>query len=125
MNRLLGLDVVDVGNRHAVVTVDAGEQHTNRAHAAVEGSSISALCDTAMGAATATTLTNGETYATAQLHVQLIRAVSPGSRLECTADVLRRGRRVATVEAVVHDTATTEIVAEATSTCILGSSTRG
>lgn len=119
LNQLLGLQVVDVGDGHAVVVIDAEEQHTNRAHV-VHGGVISALCDTAMGAATATTLEEDETYATAQLHVQLIRSASAGSRLECTADVLRRGRRVVAVEAVVHDTADSELVAKATSTCIIG-----
>lgn len=111
--------VISVADGHAVVVVDTDERHTNRAHV-VHGGVISALCDTAMGAATSTTLDDGETYTTAQLHVQLIRATSPGSRLECTADMLRRGRRIAAVEAVVHDTATTKIVTKATSTCIIG-----
>lgn len=120
LNQLLGIHVTAAGDGRATVVLEVDERHTNRA-GIVHGGVISALCDTAMGAATTTTLAAGDTYATAQLQLQLLRSSRPDDRLECAATVLHRGSRVAAVEADVHDAATGQLVAKATSTCIIGS----
>lgn len=68
---------------------------------AVHGGAILTLIDTVMGAAVHATLAPGTSCVTVDLHVTYLRPATRGL-LECRAELLRRGRRMAHLEARVY-----------------------
>ena|SRR5579862_1357519 len=96
----------------------ADERFTNPA-GVVQGGFIAAMCDSAMGAASVTWAAGRKVFsANAEIKVSFLAAVSPGSELTCTSQVISGGRRVAFVEAEVTDE-TGKLLAKASSTYIL------
>lgn len=67
---------------------------------AVHGGAILTLIDTVMGTAVHATLDAGSSCVTVDLHVTYLRPATHGL-LECRAELLRRGRRLAHLEAHV------------------------
>ena len=85
----------------------------------IQGGFLSAFADSAMGAATVTWAKQRQVFsATAELKVSFLRAVSVGSALTCTAQVIGGGRRAVFVEAEVVDEAG-RLMAKASSTYLL------
>jgi uncharacterized protein (TIGR00369 family) len=89
----------------------------------VHGGLVAFLADNAMGTATLLTCGKDETFATADLHVQLLRG-APMGRLTCRARVSRRTRQVSFCEATVEDSEG-RIVAKASATNMILSGTTG
>jgi uncharacterized protein (TIGR00369 family) len=79
------------------VVVEAGEQHLNP-HGTVHGGVLATMIDVAMGTAVATT--GGESPVTVSLTVTYLEPGRRG-RLEATARVRKRGKRLMVVEAEV------------------------
>ena len=86
----------------------------------VHGGMVATLLDTAMGGACWTVLDEGETFLTADLHVDFLRAARPGI-LRADGRVVHRTSRVVFCAAELHD-GNGEHVASARCTQILRSS---
>jgi uncharacterized protein (TIGR00369 family) len=92
------------------VVLEAGDRHLNR-HGTVHGGVLATMIDTAMGAAVAAGTEKAPV--TVSLTVTYLEPGQPG-RLEATARVRKRGKRLTVVEAeVVQDG---EVVADALAT---------
>ena len=70
----------------------------------VHGGLVATVLDTAMGGACATLLEDGESFLTADLRVEFLRAARPGP-LRAEGTVVRRTRRVVFCAADLHDAA--------------------
>ena len=75
----------------------------------IHGGMLTTLLDTAMGLAVATVMQQGEATATADLHVQFLRAARPG-RLTVRGTLLRRTRQLAFCAGQVQDAEGVELV---------------
>jgi len=87
-----------------VVEWDAPEEFTfpTGARSIVHGGMVATLLDTAMGQACVQELGWGETFLTADLHVDFYRSASPGT-LRAEARVVHRGRRAVYCAAELYD----------------------
>jgi uncharacterized protein (TIGR00369 family) len=86
---------------------DAGEDYTfpdGDGGSIVHGGLVGTVLDTAMGGACATVLEDGESFLTADLRVEFIRAARPGL-LRAEGRVVRKTRRVVFCSAELYDTA--------------------
>lgn len=68
----------------------------------VHGGLVATLLDTAMGGACWSTLEDGETFLTADLHVDFLRSARPGT-LRAEGRVVQRTRRVVFCAAELYD----------------------
>ncbi len=89
----VALQVADDGR----VVVDAGDEHLNP-HGTVHGGVLATMLDVAMGTAVAEA--GGEAPVTVSLTVTYLEPGRPG-RLEATAKVRKRGKRLLVVEGEV------------------------
>ena len=106
----VALQVEPVEDGTSRVVVDAGDEHLNQ-HGTVHGGVLATMIDAAMGTAVITT--GGESPVTVSLTVTYLEPGRPG-RLEATARVRKRGKRLMVVEAeVVQDG---DVVADALGT---------
>jgi len=88
-----------------VIEWDAGEEYTFPATSdsvVVHGGMVTTLLDTAMGGACANALGEGESFLTADLHVEFFRPARPGT-LRAEGRVVQRSRRVAFCAADLTD----------------------
>jgi uncharacterized protein (TIGR00369 family) len=98
---------------------EPGEEHYNPI-GVVHGGYASTLLDSALGCAVHTTLEPGEGYTSLGLEVKFLRPITRDTgRVVARAEVIHRGRRQATAEARLLDTATEKILATATTTCMI------
>ncbi len=116
VTKLLGIRLLDYSPGAARLEMDAGTAHHNPM-GTVHGGIIGDLADAAFGGAMATALADGETFTTLDLHVRFFRAVREG-RLTAEAELVRRGKNTVYLECEVIDS-DGELVAKATSTCLL------
>jgi uncharacterized protein (TIGR00369 family) len=92
----------------------------------MQGGFLGAFADSAMGAAAVTYAAGRKVFCSnAEMKISFLGAVDAGSQLECTAEVVSGGRRVAFVEASVvarptggHGEGEERLVARASSTYI-------
>lgn len=84
----------------ALARLELGPQHRNP-YGAVSGVVLYALVDYGMGAALEPALEGGETSATVNIAIQYLAPVR-GSRVEAEARLVRRGRRLAHLQAEVR-----------------------
>src|SRR5438132_7735902 len=85
----------------------------------VHGGAITSLADSAMGFAVFSTLAPGETFTTAELHVNFLKAVTAESgMLRSIGRVVQRGQQVAVAEADVLNQQN-QLIARASSTNII------
>ena len=83
----------------------------------VHGGAIATLVDTALGCAVLSTMPQGASHTTVELHMNFVRPVTAATgRIACEAIVLHSGRRIATAEAKVRDEAG-NLYAHASTTC--------
>ena len=92
------------------VVLDAGDQHLNP-NGSVHGGVLATMLDVAMGTAVATA--GGDSPVTVSLTVTYLEPGKPG-RLEATAQVRKRGKRLIVVEGQVEQGG--DIVADALAT---------
>jgi uncharacterized protein (TIGR00369 family) len=116
---LMGIEGIEVSEGRAVFVVTPAEYHYNPI-GLVHGGLAATLLDSAMGCAVHSTLPAGTGYSTLEVKVNFARAMSRDTgRVRCEAQVVHRGRTVATAEGRVHAEATGKLVAHGTTTCLL------
>jgi uncharacterized protein (TIGR00369 family) len=116
---LLGFDLVEVGEGHAVFRLETRPELTNPL-GTVHGGIAMTLIDSATGCAVHTTLEEGGAYGTLETKVNLVRAIKVDTgALLAEGTVVHRGSRVATAEARVTGEADGKLYAHGTSTCLI------
>jgi uncharacterized protein (TIGR00369 family) len=113
---LLGFEVPEAGGGRAVVTLQAGPQHTNPM-GTLHGGILCDIADAAMGVAFASTLGAGESFTTIELKINFFRPVWK-ALLRAEGRVVQRGRTVGYVECDVTDE-NGKLVAKSNSTCLV------
>ena len=116
--RLIGFRLSEVSEGKAVFTCTPGEQHYNPI-GVVHGGLAAILLDSAMGCAVQTMLPEGVGYTTAELHINLVRAItSTTGLLRAEAEVIHSGRRMATAQGRIVDEQG-KLYAHGTTTCMV------
>ena len=116
--RLLGFDLVEVEPGHAVFEVTPGEQHYNPI-GVVHGGLAMTLLDSAMGCSVQSKMPAGGGYTTLEAKTNLVRAITGETgRLRAIGKLVHLGKRVATAEGRLEDTAG-KLYAHATTTCLI------
>ena len=119
MAQLMGFEGVEVEEGRAVFAVVRREFHYNPI-GVVHGGLAMTLLDSAMGCAVQTTLPNGSGYTTLEAKVNFARPVTGNTgRILCEANVIHRGRTVATAEGRVFAEETGKLLAHGTTTCLI------
>ncbi|MFF3327880.1 PaaI family thioesterase [Streptomyces sp. NPDC002889] len=115
--RLLGISIVEVGDRHAVFALVPRLEHLN-GNSAVHGGFLATLADFVLvGAINHIAVTS--TVATVALNVTYQRAVTLATgEIRAAGTVLHATERTATVEAKITDLAG-QLHAHATATCVI------
>jgi uncharacterized protein (TIGR00369 family) len=113
---LLGLELLEVKPGEAVFALRVDRRLANPM-GSLHGGVLCDLGDAAMGCAVATTLADGESYATVELKVNFLKPVWE-QRLTATGKVLKRTRKLAYAEADIVDEQGS-LVAKLSSSCIL------
>jgi uncharacterized protein (TIGR00369 family) len=116
--KVLGMRCTSVGDGIATFEMPATAAHYNP-NGVTHGGAISSLADSAMGFAVFSTCGPGETFTTAELHLNFIRAVTEASgNLRSTGRVVSRGQQLVIAEAEVFDSQQ-QLVARASSTNVI------
>ena len=116
---LLGFEGVEVDEGRAVFSVVPDEYHYNPL-GLVHGGLAMTLLDSAMGCAVQTTLPAGSGYTTLESKVNFARPMTRETgRVVCEANVVHRGRTVATAEGRVFAEDSGKLLAHGTSTCLI------
>lgn len=116
--KVLGMRCISVGAGTATFEMPAISAHYNP-NGVIHGGSLSSLADSAMGFAVFSTCGPGETFTTAELHVNFVRAVTEASgTLRSNGRVVSRGNQIVVAEAEVFD-ARDQLVARASSTNVI------
>jgi 2-hydroxymuconate-semialdehyde hydrolase len=116
--QLLGMRFTAVSDGRATFEMPATSELYNPNNV-VHGGAITSLADSAMGFATFSTLASGETFTTAELHVNFLRPVTADTgMLTAIGHVVHRGTQIVVAEAEVlgpHN----EVIARASSTNVI------
>ena len=118
MAATLDFDLADFGDGHVEITCVPDEFHYSP-YGMVHGGLAASLLDTATGCAVHTRLPAGTVYATLNLNVSFMRALTHDTgTVRCIGEVASMGSRVAVAEAELID-ASDRTLARATSTCLI------
>lgn len=118
ISALMNFGLSELGEGHAVFTVEPAEYHYNPI-GVVHGGLAATLLDSAMGCAIHSTLPAGVGYTTLEVKVNYIRPMTAETGVvRCEAKVIHVGGRTATAEGKVID-ASGRLYAHATTTCII------
>src|SRR5947199_88836 len=98
-----------------VLELAAGRQHANPM-GALHGGVLCDIADAAMGIAYASTLAEGETFATVELKINFLKPVW-AAKLRATGRIIKRGKTLGFVECDITDEEQS-LVARASSTCM-------
>jgi 2-hydroxymuconate-semialdehyde hydrolase len=99
--RLLNMRFIAVTDGSATFEMPSSGEHYNPNNV-VHGGAITSLADSAMGFAVFSTLAAGESFTTAELHINFLKAVTADSgMLRSIGRVVQRGQQVAVAEADV------------------------
>ncbi|MDF2367526.1 PaaI family thioesterase [Sneathiella sp.] len=99
IGRTMEFDLSEISFGKAIFTGYPGEKHLNPI-GTVHGGYAATLLDSALGCAIHTVLEPGERYTTVDLNVKYLRAMLPGmGKVTATAEVVHKGRKIATSEA--------------------------
>jgi uncharacterized protein (TIGR00369 family) len=112
---LIGSRLTAIERGRARVELDADARHANPM-GTVHGGILCEIADSAMGLAYASTLAEGESFTTVELHINFLRAVRV-AHLTADGVVVSQGMTVGLAECEVHDDRG-RLVAKATSTCL-------
>ncbi|MFY7940867.1 MAG: PaaI family thioesterase [Burkholderiaceae bacterium] len=116
--RTLDFCLIDIGEGSAVFQGTPGSHHFNPM-GTVHGGWFATLLDSALGCAVHTLMPEGRAYTTAELSVNIVRALTPDvRRVRAIGTVVHCGRQLATAEArlVGPDG---KLYAHATTTCLV------
>lgn len=114
--KLIGFELAEAGAGRAVVTLEAGPQHTNPM-GTMHGGILCDIADTAMGIAFTSTLAASESFTTVELKINFFRPVWK-AQLRAEGKVVRRGKTVGYVECEISDE-NGRAIAKASSTCLV------
>lgn len=116
---LLGFEIRDLAKGHISFAMTPQEKHYNPI-GMVHGGVTATLLDTVMGCALHTVLPQGTGYSTLDISVRYLRplTVQTGTVI-ATGTLVHNGRRTATAEATLVDTAMGRLLATATSTLLV------
>ncbi len=113
--RLLGMRFIAVSEGSATFEMPAKTDLYNPNNV-VHGGALASLADSAMGFAVFSTLAAGESFTTAELHVNFLKAVTADSgTLRSIGRVVHRGQQIAVAEAEILDQQN-QLIARASST---------
>ncbi len=118
IGRTLDFLPVEIGAGHAVFQGAPGPDHMNPM-GGIHGGWYSTLLDSALGCAVHTMMPAGRGYTTAELGVNIVKAIGPKvSRVRAEGKVLHCGRQLATAEGRLFGPDGT-LYANATTTCLV------
>jgi uncharacterized protein (TIGR00369 family) len=112
---LLGFRLTSVEPGEAVIEFEATTRHANPM-GTLHGGVLCDIADAAMGMAYASTLAEGETFATLELQINFLKPVWTG-RLLAIGRVVKAGKTVGLLECDITDKGNS-LVARASSTCM-------
>lgn len=116
--RTLNFQLLEVGEGRAMFQGTPGPDHYNPM-GGIHGGWYATLLDSALGCAVHTRMPAGRGYTTAELGVNLVKAISPKvQRVRAEAKVLHCGRQLATAEARLYGPDGT-LYAHGTTTCLV------
>jgi uncharacterized protein (TIGR00369 family) len=116
--RTLNFQLLEVGPGHAIFQGQPLPEHLNPM-GTIHGGWFATLLDSAMGCAVHTLMPAGRAYTTAELGVNLVRALTPRvERVRAEGKVIHCGRQLATAEARLVGPDGT-LYAHATTTCLV------
>ena len=116
--KTLDFTIIEVGPGRAVFQGQPGAQHLNPL-GTVHGGWFATLLDSALGCAVHTMMPAGRAYTTAELGINLVKALTPKvARVRAIGQVLHCGRQLATAEARLVGADGT-LYAHATTTCLV------
>ena len=112
---LLGFTLSAVAPGQAVVELAAGRQHANPM-GTLHGGVLCDIADAAMGIAYASTLAEGESFATIELKINFLKPVWK-AKLQATGRLVKAGKSLGFLECDITDDQHS-LVARASSTCM-------
>ena len=116
--RTLDFTLIEVSHGHATFQGTPGQAHFNPM-GTVHGGWFATLLDSALGCAVHTRMAPGQAYTTAELSVNIVRALTPKvSRVRAEGRVVHCGRQLATAEGRLIGPDGT-LYAHATTTCLV------
>ena len=116
--RTLDFTLVEVGAGLAIFQGTPGPAHLNPM-GTIHGGWYATLLDSALGCAVHTLMPAGRAYTTAELSVNLVRAIGPKApRVRAEGKVIHCGRQLATAEGRLYGPDGT-LYAHATTTCLV------
>jgi uncharacterized protein (TIGR00369 family) len=116
---VMNFSIVELDPGRAVFDGEPGEEHYNPI-GVVHGGYASTILDSALGCAVHTTCAKGEGYTSQTLEVKFLRPMTRDTGVvRCEADVVHRGRKTATAEARLVESASGKLIATGTSTCLI------
>src|SRR2546423_8719144 len=116
--RLLNMRFIAVSDGSATFEMPATTDLYNP-NSVVHGGALASLADSAMGFAVFSTLSPGENFTTAELHVNFLKAVTADSgMLRSIGRVVHRGQQLAVADAEVLDQQN-QLIARASSTNVI------
>jgi len=113
--QLIGFNLVEMGEGHAVMELEAEMKHRNPM-GTLHGGVICDVADAAMGAAYYTTLEEGESFTTIELKINYLKPVWEGL-IRAEGRVIKNGKTIGLLKCEVTDSENS-LVAFATSTCM-------
>ena len=118
MAQTLDFIILEAGHGHAVFQGTPGVAHLNPM-GSVHGGWFATVLDSAMGCAVHTRMAVGQAYTTAELSVNIVRALTPKvTRVRAEGKVIHCGRQLATAEGRLIGPDGT-LYAHATTTCLV------
>src|SRR6267142_6709373 len=113
--KLVGFRPTSVEVGKAIFELEAGPQHANPM-GTLHGGILCDVADAAMGVAYASTLAEGESFATVELKINFLKPVW-AAKLRATGRIIKRGKALGFVECDITDEEQS-LVARASSTCM-------
>lgn len=101
LHRAMGVETIDAADGRAVLEMTVAATMTNPA-GMFHGGIVYTLCDVVCYAALLGELGDGESAATHDIHVSVLRAAKLGERVRFTGMVVKRGRDIAFLAAEAH-----------------------
>jgi uncharacterized protein (TIGR00369 family) len=118
ISALMNFGLAELGEGHAVFTVEPAEYHYNPI-GVVHGGLAATLLDSAMGCAIHSMLPAGAGYTTLEIKVNFVRAMTAETgRVRCEARLTHLGGRTATAEGRILDE-DGKLYAHGTTTCLI------
>lgn len=118
ISALMNFGLVELGEGHAVFSVEPAEYHYNPI-GVVHGGLAATLLDSAMGCAVHSKLPAGAGYTTLEFKVNFVRAMTAETgRVRCEAKLIHLGGRTATAEGRVVG-GDGKLYAHGTTTCLI------